>query len=87
LRAKFKLEFTPRFERRFKSLDREIQIRILREVQILTGTPYAGKMLRGNWRNIYSLRVGDYRVLYLVSEDKLILLSVGHRKRIYQNVK
>jgi mRNA-degrading endonuclease RelE of RelBE toxin-antitoxin system len=32
----------------------------------------------------HSLRIGEYRVIYLVSNDKVILLTVGHRKSIYE---
>lgn len=85
MRAKFKLESTPRFERRFRSLDRQIQTKILRELRILIENPYVGKMLRGMWKGVYSLRLGDYRVLYLVEGDRVILLSTGHRRRIYRN--
>lgn len=58
MRTKLKLEFTPRFERKFKSLDRRVQVRILKELQVLTGEPDAGSMLRGTWKGVYSLRVG-----------------------------
>jgi mRNA-degrading endonuclease RelE of RelBE toxin-antitoxin system len=47
LKTKFRLEFAPRFERRFKDLDQQTQIGILREVQILTEDPHAGKALKG----------------------------------------
>jgi mRNA-degrading endonuclease RelE of RelBE toxin-antitoxin system len=57
LKAKFKLEFTPRFERRFRRLDRQTQVRILRELQVLTENPHAGKMLRGQRRSVHSLSV------------------------------
>lgn len=81
--TKFRLEFAPRFERRLKSLDRQTQIRILREVQILAADPHAGKLLRGRWQGTRSLRIGAYRVIYLVSEDTVVLLTVGHRKGVY----
>jgi mRNA-degrading endonuclease RelE of RelBE toxin-antitoxin system len=57
LKAKLKLEFTPRFERRLRRLDRETQVRILRELQVLTENPYAGKMLRDQWKSVYPLSV------------------------------
>jgi mRNA interferase RelE/StbE len=84
LKAKFKLEFTPRFERRFRRLNRQTQVRILRELQVLTENPHAGKMLRGEWKSVYSLRIGEYRVLYLIQEETVILATVGHRRRIYR---
>lgn len=40
MKAKFRLEFAPRFERRLKALERQDQIRILREAQILAENPY-----------------------------------------------
>lgn len=59
MKAKFKLEFTPRFERRFRSLEKQTQVRILREQQILTENPYAGKLLRGECKSVYSLRAAE----------------------------
>jgi mRNA-degrading endonuclease RelE of RelBE toxin-antitoxin system len=84
LKAKFRLEYAPRFSRRLRNLERQTQIRILREVQILADNPNAGKSLRGQWEGKHSFRIGDYRVIYVVSNDKVILLTVGHRKSIYE---
>jgi mRNA interferase RelE/StbE len=83
LKAKFEIQFTPRFLKNIKVLDREVQVRILREINVLKTNPYVGKPLRGEWKGIYSLRIGDYRVLYQIKEEKVYLLVVGHRKRIY----
>lgn len=84
MKAKFRLEFAPRFGRRLKDLDRQTQIRILREVHVLEENPHAGKLLRGQWEGKYSLTIGRYRVIYLVSDDKVILLTVGHRRAVYE---
>jgi len=84
LNRKYKIEFTPRFRRRFKALDRDVQVRILREVKLLQDNPYMGKPLRGEWRGIYSLRIGNFRVLYQLKNDYVFLLTVGHRKGIYR---
>lgn len=84
MKPKFKIEFTPRFRRKFKALNRLTQIRILRETKLLEDNPYLGKPLRGIWSGIYSLRIGNYRVLYQISEDKVFLLTVGHRKSVYR---
>lgn len=84
LKAKFEIRFTPRFSRRIKGLDRDVQLRILREVNILKTNPYKGKPLRGEWKGVYSLRVGEYRVLYQVKQNEIFLLIVGHRRRVYE---
>jgi len=84
LKAKFEVRFTPQFLKKIKALDREVQVRILREVNVLKTSPYAGKPLRGEWKGVYSLRVGNYRVLYQIKGSTVFLLVVGHRKRVYK---
>lgn len=84
MKEKFEVKYTPLFLRRIKNLDREAQVRILREIKTLEANPYAGKPLRGELKDLFSLRVGDYRVLYQIKGNELLLLAVGHRKHIYK---
>ena len=44
--------------------------------------PYGYKKLKGE--DAYRIRVGDYRVIYEINDDKIIVtvVSVGHRKDI-----
>ncbi|HEY4675192.1 MAG TPA: type II toxin-antitoxin system RelE/ParE family toxin [Candidatus Bathyarchaeia archaeon] len=84
MKAKFEIKFTPRFLKDIKALDREVQIRILREINCLKIDPYVGKPLRGEWKGVYSLRVGDYRVLYQIKRSEVSLLVASHRKRVYE---
>jgi len=60
------------------------QIKILTEIVILKTYPFIGKPLRGDWKGVYSLRIGTYRVLYAIKGIEINLLYVGHRKHIYQ---
>lgn len=83
MKAKFEIRFTERFLKNIKALDRKAQARIIREVNILKTNPYVGKPLRGEWKGVYSLRIGDYRVLYQIKKNEVFLLVVGHRKRVY----
>ncbi|MEM3696023.1 MAG: type II toxin-antitoxin system RelE/ParE family toxin [Candidatus Bathyarchaeia archaeon] len=83
MKAKFEIRFTPRFLKNIKALNREIQVRIIREINMLKTNPYLGKPLRGEWKGVYSLRIGDYRVLYQIKKNQVFLLVVGHRKRVY----
>lgn len=32
----------------------------------------------------YRFRIGDYRVIFDIDDDKIIVLRVGHRKEIYK---
>lgn len=48
--------------------------------------PQGSKKLVGQNENLWRVRVGDYRVIYLI-EDKIKVVEVrkaGHRKDIYE---
>lgn len=74
------------FEKDLKKLrqaDRERIWKVLEEIQ---ETPYSYKSLSGQLSGTRSARVGDLRVLYVIAEneDRIILLHVGHRERVYE---
>ena len=55
-------------------------------INCLSGNPYYGKPLKGNKKGCYSLRVGEYRIIYEVYPSKKIvyIIRIGHRKDIYR---
>lgn len=46
--------------------------------------PYGYKKLKGE--DAYRIRVSDYRIIYEIYDDRIIVtvVSVGHRKNIYK---
>ena len=52
----------------------------------LSDNPYAGSALKGDLRGLRRIRVGDYRVLYeLLSETLVVLVvRVAHRREVYR---
>ena len=84
MKTKFEVRFTPRFLKSIKALDRAIQVQVFHEIDVLKTSPYAGKPLRGEWKGVYSLKVGAYRVLYQVRGSEVLLLVVSHRKHVYR---
>lgn len=77
---------TPRFVKNLDKLGAVIKRRILGKASELADDPYEGKMLKGELSGLFSLRVGDYRVIYWIDEKEgtIWLVNVGHRKRVYK---
>lgn len=46
-----------------------------------------GKVLKGNLRNYWRYRIGDYRIITEINHDeiKIIVIGIGHRKDIYES--
>lgn len=63
--------------------DRE---RLIVAIDALSTNPAAGGVLKGEFSGLRRLRVGDYRIVYEVDGEDLIVLVVriGHRKGIYR---
>lgn len=59
---------------------------ILRAIDTLSTSPYSGKPLKGEKAGCYSLRCGDFRIIYeLYPLQHLVhLIRVGDRKDIYR---
>ena len=84
----YSVETTPRFERDFKKLDRYTR-RIMKAwiEKNLVGCEdprLHGKALTADRRGQWRYRIGDYRLICLIEDEKLVILalSVGHRREI-----
>jgi len=40
--------------------------------------------LSGDLAGMFKLRVGDWRVLYTIEDDSMIVQAIGHRREIYR---
>lgn len=62
------------------------RLRLVDAIDRLPENPFLGSALKGELRGLRRLRVGDYRVLYEVRQDALIVLvvRVAHRRDVYR---
>lgn len=86
----YKVEYTKTAQKLIKKMDRYIQVMIMRWITNnlvdCTDLRIHGKALRGNLKNQWRYRIGNYRILCDIEDDKLIILviNVGHRREIYE---
>lgn len=88
--ARYTVELRPSVRRALRKLDPQIARRLT--VALLTlGTeprPADVTALTGTTPPKLRVRVGDYRIIYEVHDDRLVVLVVlvGHRRDIYRNL-
>jgi len=72
-----------------EKLSSPIQKEILHSIEIKLGTKPAifSKSLKYGLKNFRSLRVGDYRAIFLLEQETVMILLIDHRKTIYDRVK
>ena len=84
----YEIQISKSASKQIKKLPSEIQERIQVKINSLAIEPRPDgvKKLKGR-ENGYRVRVGDYRILYDVFDDVLlvIIVEVGHRSNIYKD--
>ena len=86
----YRVETTARFDKEFKKLDRYTQKMVKAWIEknlIHCENPRVhGKGLTANRSGQWRYRIGDYRMICMIEDDKLIILAltIGHRSSIYQ---
>lgn len=85
--AAYRIEVRPRAEKELAALPRDAQRRIVRAIDGLAEDPRpAGCVALRGGEGLFRIRVGVYRVVYLVEDDRLVVLvvRVGHRREVYR---
>jgi mRNA interferase RelE/StbE len=85
--ARYRLLFKPSAERAFLALPKDVQRRLDARLLALQDTPRPPEIraLTGA-SGVYRLRVGDYRILYEVHDEHVLVLvlAMGHRREVYR---
>lgn len=84
---KYRVEIASGAGRQVKSLPKEARDRILAKLLALADDPRPSGVtkLEGE-KDAYRIRVGDYRILYRIQDEVLLVLvvRVGHRRDVYR---
>lgn len=80
-------EFNSRARKDIKNLPSEIAERIIKKLDYFISTPnplvYADHLTNYEIGS-YRFRIGDYRVIFDIDGDKIVILKIGHRREIYK---
>lgn len=77
-------------EKQIKKLDKSTQKRILDylndRLEGCKNPHHFGEPLKGNKSGLWRYRVGDYRIICEIQEEKItvLVLAVGHRREVYK---
>ena len=88
-KIKYIIEYDIAIEEKLRKLPKAIRemIRNAIEKKLAVNPVAFGKPLRYSLKGYRRLRVGDYRVIYKIIEDKIlvIIIDIDHHKDIYEN--
>lgn len=83
----FKVFLHPKAAKELHKIEKQIRARIVEGTKQQGENPdKLGKSLKQS--DFWSLRVGDYRVIYEIDQNKnqVVILFVGHRSKVYDDL-
>lgn len=86
----YKVEYSKTAQKQIKKLDNYTQVMLMnwitKNLVNCKDPKIHGKALKGNLKGQWRYRVGDYRILCDIEDNKIIILviNVGHRREIYK---
>lgn len=84
----YQIKFKASADRRFSKFPQNVQIRIIQKLEFFLSQPdplIFAEILTNVRIGTYRFRIGDYRVIFDLGDDKVIMIvDVDHRKNIYR---
>jgi len=85
---KYTISFKSTASKEISRLPKPVVKRVVKAIDNLAQNPRPDgvKKIKGSDENLYRIRVGDYRILYII-DDVIRVVNVnkvGHRKEIYR---
>jgi len=86
---KYRVIYHKNIKKDLKKLDKKT-IRLFFEAvkEIILKDPYQGIGLKGKYSGLCKYRIGNYRIVYSIEGNELmvLILRVRHRKNVYDNI-
>ena len=85
----YSIEIENRCLKELRTLDRSVVRRAFEHIEdVIAKDPFSGKKLKGKYSGLFCYRFSDYRIIYEVRSQKLIvvILRIRHRKNVYDGL-
>ena len=83
----YAIQYKKSVEKDLRKLDHDTLKRVAKKIQLLADNPRPNGVTKLSGVNdLYRVRQGDYRIIYQIQDNKLIVLvvKVGHRGDVYR---
>ncbi len=83
----YRIEYAPGAARALRNLERNTQRRVMAKIETLQDNPRPPSAVKLSGHEAYRIRIGDYRVIYAIADEHLVVLviDIGHRREVYRD--
>jgi len=81
----YNIRYDPKAMKQLSKLDKPVARMILEEIEAFADNPVITKIkkLKTPFDGAYRLRIGDYRVIFYLEEELMLISKIAHRKEVY----
>ena len=81
----YEIEYKSSVARDLRKLDKKTTSRILAQIgESFSKDPASGERLHGEFEGLLKMRIGEFRVIYTIIEDRVLVLRIGPRSKVYE---
>ena len=82
----YKIVYKESVYKDLKKIDKSRSLYILEKIdKDLPAAALSNPTLKGKFKDLRKLRIGDYRVIYAIVNDGILILRIRHRKEVYEH--
>jgi mRNA interferase RelE/StbE len=82
--VKYRVELKPRAEKDLRNLSQQDQHRIVEKLRLASDDLHGDIKRLVQFQPSYRLRVGNYRVLFDIESEKIVVYRILHRREAYR---
>ena len=82
----YDIKIRKKAQKSLSKIPNPFQSNIIEKIRKLANNPFPPQSKKLTGREAWRIRIGNYRVIYEIFENELIILvlNIGHRKNIYK---
>jgi mRNA interferase RelE/StbE len=83
----YRIEYLPAAPKVLRKSPAEVHRRLLNKIETLSQMPRQPGSVKMTGHEVYRVRVGVYRIIYAIVDEKLLILvvDIGHRRDVYRD--
>lgn len=84
----FQLLYHPEVRADIAKINEKLKTRIRKaiETRLAVAPQQYGEPLRKTLKGYWKMRVGDYRIVFKISGNEILILAILHRKTVYESI-
>lgn len=84
----YRLCYHPKVKEDVSGFPKNIKAQLKKAIEgrLLSDPLHYGDPLKKSLAGYRKLRVRDYRIIYRLDKDKIVILKIGHRREVYENI-